>query len=53
MKYSLPHDQMHSRVITAPDGLNHVITMTGWYWNSLDWMHDETDWKNTDFIELA
>ena len=27
--------------------------MDGWYWNSLDWMHDETDWKNADFIDLA
>jgi hypothetical protein len=53
MKYSLSHDQMHSRIITAPDGIDHLITMGGWYWNSLDWMHNETDWKNSDFIGLA
>ena len=53
MAYDLPHDQIYTRIITTPDGLDYVIAMTGWYWNSFDWSHENTDWDNKTFIRLA
>ena len=53
MAYDLPHDQIYTRIITTPDGLDYVIAMTGWYWNSFDWSHENTDWDNSTFVRLA
>ena len=36
-----------------PDETDHVIDMEGWYWNSLDWINDNTDWSLEDYIKLA
>lgn len=53
MAYDIPSDDAISRIIKAPDGIDYIVTMDGWYWNSLDWMHENTDWKEADFINLA
>lgn len=53
MAYDLPHDQIYTRIITAPDSIDYVIAMTGWYWNSFDWSHDNTDWDKDTFIRAA
>lgn len=53
MAYNLPSDALFSRAITGPDDISYIVTMDGWHWNSLDWMRDNTEWKEKDFIELA
>lgn len=53
MPKELLEDEIHTRIITAPDGTDYLVALPGWYWNSLDWMHVNTVWKDRDFIELA
>ena len=53
MPYDLPSDEVCSRTIRMPDETDHVIDMEGWYWNSLDWINDNTDWSLEDYIKLA
>lgn len=53
MPYDLPSFAPLSRVLRGENGLDHLITMEGWYWNSLDWMNDETEWKQADFVGMA
>jgi hypothetical protein len=53
VQYDLPSKERFTRSVTAPDGSTHLITMEGWYWNSLDWMHDCKGWTDRDFIEMA
>lgn len=53
MAYNLPSSETHTRLVTAPDGIDYLVALDGWYWNALDWMHAETDWKDTDFINGA
>lgn len=53
MPYDLPSFDVHTRIITGPDGQDYLIAMEGWYWNSLDWLHAHTDWKDSDFIGVA
>ena len=53
MAYDLPHEEPHTRAVTAPDGMTHLITMDGWYWNALEWMDAEENWKKHEFFQLA
>jgi hypothetical protein len=52
-RHFLPSTEIHSRIVTAPDGMDYLIAMTGWHWNSLDWSHENTEWDNETFIRLA
>lgn len=53
MVEELPAEEVHTRIIKGLDGVDYLIAMEGWYWNSLDWMHANTDWKDSDFIEMG
>jgi hypothetical protein len=53
MAYDLPSDETHTRLVTGLDGIDYLVALEGWFWNSLDWIHNNTDWHDTDFINLA
>lgn len=53
MPYDLPSFDTHTRNIKLPNGMNCVVAMGGWYWNSLDWINDNTDWSLEDFIGVS
>lgn len=53
MPYDLPSNEIHSRIIKLLDGNDYLIAMGGWYWNSLDWINDNTDWSFDDYIGMA
>jgi hypothetical protein len=53
MPYDLPSFDTHTRNIKLPDGMNCVVAMSGWHWNSLDWINDNTDWSLDDFIGIS
>ena len=53
MTYDLISLKNYTRVIIAPDGGSHLVTMPGWYWNALAWMDEATEWSEFGFIGTA
>lgn len=53
MSSESPSEEVKSRKFTAPDDNIYTVHMEAWYWNSLDWMNNNTEWSERDFLELA
>jgi len=51
--YDLATNESHSRVLLGFDRAQHSIAMEGWYWNALDWLDAETEWKTGDLVQVA
>lgn len=45
--------KLYSRIIKAPDDIDYLITLEGWYWNALDWMDEATPWDKDYFVRIA
>lgn len=43
----------YSRIVKAPNGIEYLVTLEGWYWNSLDWMITEDGWTLDSFTGSA
>ncbi len=53
MVYDRPSSESFTGRVEAPDGTIYLVVMEGWYWNSLDWIHENTEWNDRDFIRMA
>jgi hypothetical protein len=51
--YDLDEAKTYTRILQLPDGLDYVIAMNGWFWMSLDWTDEYTDWKINDSVIVA
>ena len=43
----------YSRIVRAPDNLDYLVNLDGWYWNALDWFIAEDGWTIETFARLA
>jgi hypothetical protein len=50
-KYEWAKD--YPRVVKAPDGIEYLVNLKGWFWNSLDWLIAEEGWTEESFIQSA
>ncbi|MFZ6769801.1 hypothetical protein ACO0LM_22335 [Undibacterium sp. Di26W] len=46
-------EQPYTRTVVDPTGQAHEITLSGWYWASLDFLHDDVKIKDSDIIAKA
>jgi hypothetical protein len=53
MPYDLPSSDLFTRPIEGRDNVDHLITMPGWYWNSLDWLDAETRWDRDHLVRVG
>jgi hypothetical protein len=51
--YGLPSEEVFTRKVTGPNGIDYLVALPGWYWNSLDWINDNGDWREADFFDVA
>ncbi len=51
--YGLPEEELFTRTVKGPNGVDYLISMPGWYWNSLAWVDDHGDWREADFYKGA
>jgi hypothetical protein len=51
--YGLPEEEVVTRKVTGPNGVDYLLSMPGWYWNSLAWINDHTDLRATDMYMCA
>jgi hypothetical protein len=47
------NDKLYSRLVRAPDGVDYLLNIEGWYWNSLDWLITERGWTQDSFVGTA
>lgn len=45
--------KLYSRIVKAPDGIEYLVTLKGWYWNTMDWLIEEDDWELETFTRPA
>ncbi|MFZ6769802.1 hypothetical protein ACO0LM_22340 [Undibacterium sp. Di26W] len=46
-------EEPYTRTVVDPTGHAHEITLSGWYWACLDWLHAETDYTDAEIIRLS
>lgn len=53
--YPFAHEweKSYSRIVAAPNGIEYLVSLKGWFWNSLDWLIAEEDWPLESFVRSA